>query len=193
MEHVSNPAECELDWSINGVLISNISTNDNQYAFCIIGEEYPSKDIVNEMIPGETIIRYINGICHENVLTHDDCINSCWEFYKAHEMELMCNVKTTIINSNIESDCVGTLPINNIIHYTNKINLCFDDKWYKIVSYHLPEFSMTHDYVSSTSNIAPTLATPTIHCDARNSWIYAEMDNFVYSDKTVMSIETNYP
>eukprot|EP01084_Bolivina_argentea_P165331 287242_1 len=52
---------------------------------------------------------------------------------------------------------------------------------------------MTHDYVSSTPNIAPTLAAPTIHCDARNSWIYAEKDNFVYSDKTVMSIETNYP
>ncbi len=40
----------------------------------IISEEYPSKDIANKMIPGETIIRYINGICHENVLTHDDCI-----------------------------------------------------------------------------------------------------------------------
>ncbi len=39
---------------------------------------YEEKDswVINEMIPGETIIRNTNGICRENVLTPDECINS---------------------------------------------------------------------------------------------------------------------
>ncbi len=65
------------------------------------------------------------------------------------------------------------------------------DQWYSALSYKTSELNMKRNCVSLSLTSRPT-AAPTINCDARNSYISAETDQYVYATETLTSIHTKW-